>query len=104
MEPAKIDWKRIESIFVEDELYEHINAPKWLDFLAPHESVDDEAWFCRPSELFFLLNLYTQILCSEWIKFASFFEILGVTLKWESFFLWSSVVHFSKACVFGDYS
>ncbi|XP_030962564.1 uncharacterized protein LOC115983865 isoform X2 [Quercus lobata] len=49
MEPAKIDWKRIESIFVEDELYEHINAPKWVDFLAPHESVDDEAWFCRPN-------------------------------------------------------
>ncbi|KAM3734009.1 hypothetical protein ACB098_11G180900 [Castanea mollissima] len=49
MEPAKIDWKRLESIFVEDELYEHINAPKWVDFLAPHESVDDEAWFCRPN-------------------------------------------------------
>uniref|UniRef100_A0A2N9II29 Uncharacterized protein n=1 Tax=Fagus sylvatica TaxID=28930 RepID=A0A2N9II29_FAGSY len=49
MEPAKIDWKRIESIFVEDELYEHINAPKWVDFLATQESVDDEAWFCRPN-------------------------------------------------------
>ncbi|XP_062174949.1 uncharacterized protein LOC133880083 [Alnus glutinosa] len=49
MEPAKIDWKRIESIFVEDELYEHINAPKWVDFLAPEESVKDEAWFCRPN-------------------------------------------------------
>ncbi|KAJ7982206.1 Interferon-activable protein [Quillaja saponaria] len=48
MEPAKIDWKKIESIFVEDELYEHINAPKWVDFFAPDVSVDDEAWFCRP--------------------------------------------------------
>ncbi|KAL5762761.1 hypothetical protein ACOSP7_019025 [Xanthoceras sorbifolium] len=49
MEPAKIDWKRIESVFVEDKLYENINAPKWVDFLAPEEdSVDDETWFCRP--------------------------------------------------------
>ncbi|XP_040991158.1 uncharacterized protein LOC121238376 isoform X3 [Juglans microcarpa x Juglans regia] len=49
MEPAKIDWKRTESIFVEDELYELINAPKWVDFLAPENSVDVEAWFCRPN-------------------------------------------------------
>ncbi|KAK7243580.1 hypothetical protein RIF29_38385 [Crotalaria pallida] len=49
MEPAKIDWKRLEWNFVEDELYEHINAPKWFDFLSPHQNnVDDEAWFCRP--------------------------------------------------------
>ncbi|KAH7527843.1 hypothetical protein FEM48_Zijuj05G0009400 [Ziziphus jujuba var. spinosa] len=49
MEPAKIDWKNIESKFVEDKLYEHINAPKWFDFLAPlNDSVDDDAWFCRP--------------------------------------------------------
>ncbi|KAL7204372.1 hypothetical protein ACSBR2_017449 [Camellia fascicularis] len=48
MEPAKIDWKSINSVFVEDNLYEHINAPKWLDFSAPDQSVDDEAWFCRP--------------------------------------------------------
>ncbi|CAL5382060.1 unnamed protein product [Camellia sinensis] len=48
MEPAKIDWKSINSVFVEDDLYEHINAPKWLDFSAPDQSVDDEAWFCRP--------------------------------------------------------
>ena len=41
MEPAKIDWMRIESIFVEDELYEHINAPRRVDFLAPQESVDN---------------------------------------------------------------
>ncbi|KAG2668636.1 hypothetical protein I3760_14G001400 [Carya illinoinensis] len=49
MEPAKIDWKRIESIFVEDELYEHLSAPKWVDFLAPDYSVDDDAWFCTPN-------------------------------------------------------
>nr|DAD29842.1 TPA_asm: hypothetical protein HUJ06_031310 [Nelumbo nucifera] len=48
MEPAKIDWKNIDSRFVEDELYEHINAPKWVDLSAPDEHVDDEAWFCRP--------------------------------------------------------
>ncbi|KAM6570616.1 hypothetical protein CsatB_018601 [Cannabis sativa] len=50
MEPAKIDWKNIESKFVEDVLYEHINAPKWFDFLSPndHPVDDDESWFCRP--------------------------------------------------------
>ncbi|KAJ8899217.1 hypothetical protein K2173_012393 [Erythroxylum novogranatense] len=49
MEPAKIDWKRVESIFVEDRLYENINAPKWVDLLAHDEpSIDDESWFCRP--------------------------------------------------------
>lgn len=50
MEPAKIDWKRIESVFVEDSVYENINAPKWVDFLSPDQaSVDDVAWFCRPN-------------------------------------------------------
>ncbi|KAI7985128.1 Lysine--tRNA ligase [Camellia lanceoleosa] len=48
MEPAKIDWKSINSVFIEDDLYEHINAPKWLYFSTPDQSVDDEAWFCRP--------------------------------------------------------
>ncbi|KAJ9685721.1 hypothetical protein PVL29_017668 [Vitis rotundifolia] len=48
MEPAKIDWKTLDSRFVEDELYEHIHAPQWVDFNAPQEFVDDEAWFCRP--------------------------------------------------------
>ncbi|KAJ4839563.1 hypothetical protein Tsubulata_002268 [Turnera subulata] len=48
MEPAKIDWKNVESIFVEEELYENIHAPKWFDFLANEHPVDDEAWFCRP--------------------------------------------------------
>ncbi|GAV67020.1 hypothetical protein CFOL_v3_10529 [Cephalotus follicularis] len=48
MEPAKIDWKRIESIYVEDNVYEHINAPKWVDFLASQDFVDDDSWFCRP--------------------------------------------------------
>ncbi|KAK3223994.1 hypothetical protein Dsin_011019 [Dipteronia sinensis] len=51
MEPAKIDWKRIESVFVEDKLYENINAPKWVDFLIPEQhSVNDETWFCRPGK------------------------------------------------------
>ncbi|XVF22963.1 hypothetical protein REPUB_Repub12eG0216200 [Reevesia pubescens] len=51
MEPAKIDWKRIDSRFVEDCVYEHINAPKWVDFLALElepDSIDDQAWFCTP--------------------------------------------------------
>ncbi|KAF8099764.1 hypothetical protein N665_0237s0019 [Sinapis alba] len=50
MEPAQIDWKRIDSRFVEDVFYEHIRAPKWFDFLAPthFDSVDDDAWFCKP--------------------------------------------------------
>ncbi|KAL6557516.1 hypothetical protein OROMI_017866 [Orobanche minor] len=49
MEVANIDWQNIDSRFVKDELYEDINAPKWVDFSAPDDSVDDEAWFCRPS-------------------------------------------------------
>ncbi|RZC83095.1 hypothetical protein C5167_045882 [Papaver somniferum] len=48
MEPASIDWKNVNSIYVEDELYEHINAPKFIDFTAPDDPVDDEAWFCKP--------------------------------------------------------
>ncbi|KAK6933781.1 hypothetical protein RJ641_036675 [Dillenia turbinata] len=47
MEPANIDWKNIDSKFEEDDLYEHINAPKWVDFSAPDIPVNDEAWFCR---------------------------------------------------------
>ncbi|KAL0410753.1 UNVERIFIED_CONTAM: hypothetical protein Slati_3665000 [Sesamum latifolium] len=49
MEVAVIDWKSIDTRFVEDELYEYINAPKWVDFSAPDDPVDDEAWFCRPN-------------------------------------------------------
>ncbi|PSS12006.1 RRNA biogenesis protein [Actinidia chinensis var. chinensis] len=48
MEPAKIDWATINSVFAVDDLYEHINAPKWVDFSAPDQSIDEEAWFCRP--------------------------------------------------------
>lgn len=59
MEPAKIDWKRIESVFVEDSVYENINAPKWVDLLAPDQaSVDDVAWFCRPGNQFFSCNFH----------------------------------------------
>ncbi|CAN7135621.1 unnamed protein product, partial [Brassica rapa subsp. narinosa] len=51
MEAAQIDWKRIDSRFVEDVFYEHLRAPKWFDFLSPdnhlQDSVDD-AWFCKP--------------------------------------------------------
>ncbi|KAL1199838.1 hypothetical protein V5N11_013095 [Cardamine amara subsp. amara] len=50
MEPAQIDWKQIDSRFVEDVFYEHIRAPKWFDFLAPNhlDTIDDDAWFCKP--------------------------------------------------------
>ncbi|GMI75761.1 hypothetical protein like AT3G52110 [Hibiscus trionum] len=49
MEAAKIDWNRIESRFIEDCVYEHINAPKWVDFLSlDQHPIDDDAWFCTP--------------------------------------------------------
>lgn len=48
MEVLDIDWKNIDSRSVKDEFYEGIRAPKWLDFLAPEEPVDDDAWFCKP--------------------------------------------------------
>ncbi|XP_052211323.1 LOW QUALITY PROTEIN: uncharacterized protein LOC127814101 [Diospyros lotus] len=48
MEPAKIDWKAIDSVFEVDDLYEHINAPTWVDFSAPDQPLDDESWFCKP--------------------------------------------------------
>lgn len=50
MEPAKIDWNSLESVFVVDRVYENINAPQWVDFLAPqdHSPDEDDAWFCRP--------------------------------------------------------
>ncbi|XP_022866770.1 uncharacterized protein LOC111386542 isoform X2 [Olea europaea var. sylvestris] len=49
MEVAVIDWKNIDSRFVTDEVYEHINAPQWIDFSVPDDAINDEAWFCRPS-------------------------------------------------------
>ncbi|XP_022766012.1 uncharacterized protein LOC111310903 [Durio zibethinus] len=48
MEHENIDWNNIESIFEEDDTYENINAPKWVDLSAPCETIDDEAWFCKP--------------------------------------------------------
>lgn len=50
MEGAVIDWKNIDSRFVKDEAYEHINAPQWIDFSVPDDAINDEAWFCRPSK------------------------------------------------------
>ncbi|KAK8639870.1 hypothetical protein V6N13_138236 [Hibiscus sabdariffa] len=50
MEAAKIDWNRLDSRFVEDCVYEHINAPKWVDFLSlDQHPIDDHAWFCTPA-------------------------------------------------------
>ncbi|XP_020571544.1 uncharacterized protein LOC110018544 [Phalaenopsis equestris] len=47
MEHVEIDWENIVSHYELDEVYEHINAPKWLDFSAPDATIDDVAWFCR---------------------------------------------------------
>jgi len=64
MEPAKIDWKNLEWNFTVDELYEHLNAPKFVDFLSLNHNTnnnnDDETWFCKPGEL--ILNWVSQIL------------------------------------------
>lgn len=54
MEPAKIDWRKVESVFVEDDLYEHFDAPKWFDLSSSlHLHLDDDdddaaRFFCRP--------------------------------------------------------
>lgn len=69
MEPAKVDWKNVQWRFVEDELYEHINAPKWVDFTAIHDPVDDEAWFCRPGEFLFRSIMFLD---SELFSVSSF--------------------------------
>nr|XP_043612297.1 uncharacterized protein LOC122583991 [Erigeron canadensis] len=54
-EIVTIDWN--DSKFEKDEIYEHINAPQWLDFSNAANSLrrlhdddvdDDDAWFCRP--------------------------------------------------------
>lgn len=55
MEPEVIDWDNIDSVFFEDDTYENLNAPKWVDFSAsPEQPVDDDAWFCKPGMI--LLN------------------------------------------------
>ncbi|KAB5519486.1 hypothetical protein DKX38_023805 [Salix brachista] len=49
MEPEVIDWDNIDSVFIEDDTYENLNAPKWVDLSAsPEQPVDDDAWFCKP--------------------------------------------------------
>lgn len=50
MEPAIIDWNIVKSEeYVRDEVYENIDAPKWLDLSASSPPpVDDDAYFCRP--------------------------------------------------------
>ena len=67
MEPEKIDWNSVESIFVEDDTYERIDdlsAPNkpiddlsapvvkidWIDLSAPDELIDDQAWFRNPGQ------------------------------------------------------
>ncbi|KAF3554698.1 hypothetical protein F2Q69_00015588 [Brassica cretica] len=67
MEAAQIDWKRIDSRFVEDVFYEHLRAPKWFDFLSPNnhlqDSIDDE-WFCKPGNNSSLLIHPASLRCS----------------------------------------
>ena len=50
MDVAKIDWN--DSKFEKDDIYEHINAPQWIDFSANYNPYlqDDDSWFCRPGE------------------------------------------------------
>ncbi|CAN8254701.1 unnamed protein product [Cochlearia groenlandica] len=82
MEPAKIDWNRIDSHFVEDVFYEHIKGPKWFDFLAPDnlDSIDDDAWFCKsdcnhpkkPEDFFHLTPTSS--------KFCSLYSIISIDL------------------------
>ncbi|KAH6814339.1 hypothetical protein C2S51_023357 [Perilla frutescens var. frutescens] len=70
MEVAIIDWKTIDSRVVVDDLYEHINAPKWVDFSAPNDPVDDEAWFCRPvldCKFYSLMHSYSCLIQAELI-------------------------------------
>jgi hypothetical protein len=47
MDCLQIDWADVarEDAFVRDEFYESIQAPKWIDFTAPLEPVDDHEWF-----------------------------------------------------------
>ncbi|KMT18839.1 hypothetical protein BVRB_2g029440 [Beta vulgaris subsp. vulgaris] len=48
MEPAKIDWNNLDSVFIVDQVYENINAPQFVDFLSSTSpQPDDVAWFCR---------------------------------------------------------
>lgn len=65
MEPEIIDWNNIDSVFIEDDTYENLNAPKWVDFSVPDEQpIDDDAWFCNPgmTHLDFLGFLFLIIL------------------------------------------
>lgn len=69
MEVAVIDWK--DSIFVKDDNLENINAPQWVDFSTLDESVDDEAWFCRPGKFFICVYIcvigYWKIHNCKWV-------------------------------------
>ncbi|MCO5583709.1 hypothetical protein L7F22_037623 [Adiantum nelumboides] len=46
MECLQIDWKNLDHTFERDDFYESIQAPKWIDFTAPLQHVDDHEWFC----------------------------------------------------------
>nr|GEZ56705.1 hypothetical protein [Tanacetum cinerariifolium] len=48
MDVATIDWN--DSKFEKDDIYEHINAPQWIDFNANHNPYlqHDDSWFCTP--------------------------------------------------------
>lgn len=57
MEPAKIDWNNLDSVFIVDQVYENINAPQFVDFLSSTSpQPDDVAWFCRSGTLLLLFS------------------------------------------------
>ncbi|GLJ27431.1 hypothetical protein SUGI_0538570 [Cryptomeria japonica] len=68
MDVLNIDWKNIHDRFVRDEFYENIWAPKWLDFLALEEPVDDDAWYgFSIYELYFLNLVKLHRFCDQYM-------------------------------------
>ncbi|GMP86940.1 hypothetical protein CsSME_00039517 [Camellia sinensis var. sinensis] len=47
MDPERFDLINNDLIFIEDDMYENINAPQWIDLIASDQPLDDEAWFCN---------------------------------------------------------
>ena len=71
---------------MEDELYEHINAPKWVVFLSLDHSLNDhadEAWFCKPGIILLVFSLFQDNLHLGVPNFASFSKrVLPKFLNW----------------------
>ncbi|KAK8496709.1 hypothetical protein V6N13_126064 [Hibiscus sabdariffa] len=77
-----IDWNNIDSVFQEDDAYENFNAPKWVDLSAPSQTIDDDAWFCKPGNV--AANIFQQLcLVSK--------KIMEITVKeTHTLFPWAS--------------